>query len=379
MSVSIEKASINEYEEIIDFANNAFMFESENRQFQNILPKLYQNHSEIAENHFLLRRDGELEGLLLCQPDTLEMLGYEIPFYKIGTVSVSAAARGCGHMERLMCYTNDFMKESKAVFGVLGGLRHRYERFGFHPASCFFAASFTAYTLVKKENQLSADIVLSNLEEDAKWVGEALAMHDEQTMHCQRDKEGFLSILKSWSSTSFAIHRGTEFIGYCCIRQKEDTVTVEEILLENPKYALDIVKCLGKIYPQNKIVVELPMASLLAEIFLMNCDEYILLPKSSYHVLDFVRLIEPLLKVAVIERNIPDIKMAFIIEGKPVYIEICKKSVLVTNEIPSGISPISLNEAQATQIFFGPLGLLPVNIPSGVFPLPLFVPNQDCC
>lgn len=381
MAVSIEKASTNEYEEIIAFANQAFSFEKEQDQFQNLLAKLYQGHSQYAENHFLLRRDGELEGLLLCQPDTLKIAGYEIPFYKIGTVSVSSATRGLGHMERLLHYTNEFMKQNNAVFGVLGGLRHRYERFGFHPASCFFQASFTSATLAKEQNKLARNIFLSNLEDDSAWVEEALVLHSEQKIRCQREKSEFLPILKSWQCIPIAISNETEFLGYCCIKKQENSITVHEILLKDAKDALDVIKALYQQYPVNEIMVKLPISNVISDSILMNCDEYVFSPASSYHVLDFVGLLKPLIEIAVLQKNIADMNMSFMIDGKPLYIEICNRNVIVSNEISSSVSPISLSAAQATQIFFGPIGMLnqQSSIPAGIFPLPLFVPNQDCC
>lgn len=381
MTIRIEKASKSNYEEIIAFANEVFGFENEQGQFQNLLPKLYQGNPQLAENHFLLRNNGKLEGLVLCQPDILQVQETAIPFYKIGTVSVSSNARGQGHMASMMRYANDFMKVNGAAFGVLGGLRHRYERFGFHPASCFFEATFTSATLRKKENRLSRELYLSNLEENSAWASKALALHNQQLVHCQRNEKEFIPILKSWQCIPLAISNQTEFLGYCCISPKENVVNIQELLLKDPMNALDVMKILYQQYPDKDIAIRFDLSSTLADVFLMNCDEYILLPTSSFHVLDFADLLKPLLAVARVEKNMPHVKMGFIIESEPLYLEICEKDVFVSHEIPTSVTPIPLSKAQATQIFFGPLGLAPLqqNIPAGIFPLPLFVPSQDCC
>ena len=63
MTAQYRRASADEYEDLIDFANFVFQI-----NFAELLPKLYSGHPELAQYHYLALEEGKIKGLVASIP-----------------------------------------------------------------------------------------------------------------------------------------------------------------------------------------------------------------------------------------------------------------------------------------------------------------------
>lgn len=122
----------NDYNKIINFANQQFTDENRNIDFLKIQPKIYKHPNLFVKHHFTTEENGEIKGLIGTYPidyDNLKLLG-------IGTVCVNYQSRGQGIMGKMF---KQLHKEVEPQYDLiyLSGDKTRYEHFGFYKTGRF--------------------------------------------------------------------------------------------------------------------------------------------------------------------------------------------------------------------------------------------------
>jgi predicted acetyltransferase len=125
MRYSIIKGSPEDYEDIINFGNYVF-----NIDFPSLLPKIYNNHKEIAQYHHILKEDNKIKAMVGSFPLGLTVCDNYLKGRGIGTVSVHRYSRNFGYMRLLMDNAVAEIKAEGCDFAVLSGRRQRYEYWG---------------------------------------------------------------------------------------------------------------------------------------------------------------------------------------------------------------------------------------------------------
>lgn len=131
--IRIEKGCAGELPDILDFANYVFSQSSQPHDFRRLLPKLYGENSGSEGYHYLVREDGRIRAMVCAMPLSLLVAGKPLRAAGIGTVSVHPYARGKGYMKALMNRAMEDLKTQGYAMAFLGGMRQRYEYFGFTP------------------------------------------------------------------------------------------------------------------------------------------------------------------------------------------------------------------------------------------------------
>ena len=205
--IRIEKGCAGELPDILDFANYVFSQSSQPHDFRRLLPKLYGENSGSEGYHYLVREDGRIRAMVCAMPLSLLVAGKPLRAAGIGTVSVHPYARGKGYMKALMNRAMEDLKTQGYAMAFLGGMRQRYEYFGFTPTGTRASFHLTAGNLAHRYPGLSGEgVSLSPLEEPSSpWCREAYALYQLQPINGARTLQNFCTVGRSWDADLLAV------------------------------------------------------------------------------------------------------------------------------------------------------------------------------
>lgn len=204
-------------EEIIDFINMVFSQNSVPHDFKILLPKLYGDGSDTGDCHFLAKEDGKIRAAVGLFPTVLHVGEKTLKIGHIGSVSVHKYSRGKGYMKKLMQMAIEAAKAEKLDALVLGGLKNRYQYFGFQPAGIRLKYEFVPENVSHQyKGEGSEDIAFARITSDADHLLTDVRLICEQRPICMdRGSDAhFYRVLRSWGNHIYAVLKRGKFAGY---------------------------------------------------------------------------------------------------------------------------------------------------------------------
>lgn len=363
-------ASEADYRNIIEFANRAFDPKNHTEDYEKdtsaasyfprILPKLYQN-IRTAPMHRIAVQDGKIVGCVGNFVLPTVVCGEQLNVVGIGTVSTHPDHRREGHMLRLMADSVAHAKEAGADFMVLGGMRQRYEHWGFEFAgpdpefrmtdTCmrhrFGAEASFGYTFRKME-KTDTDFIAK--EKELRTSALTYTVHGE-------DQE--YAILCSMGSDPYVILKDGEFRG--TFMKFTDHNEMTDLRLVDQTEVLHIFNDLLKdgqffsdedgehAFRVNHIALyDTAMIRLLAE----SCDGVIIGHCQQMKILNYRRTVGSYLKLAAAYRELADGEAKFSFEnGEKIVLRV--REGVPSAEDYTGEDTIPLGELEAVNLLFG--------------------------
>ena len=345
MEVQFDKARPGDYDEVIDLGNYVFSHAHRPHDFPAMLPKIYRREYFMDGIHYLAREDGKIKAMVGAYPMEWEFSGQTpltLPGRGIGMVSVHPYSRSRGYMKELMKAALDDMRRDGIVFSCLSGRRQRYEHFGFSPAGSAYTFTCSAdnirhtlgaqgnVRLIRGQRPHSGQQSSGALPLSLKPVGpgdEALldqihALHESGPARFKRRRDRLYDILSSWKNRILAVNAGEHFEGYLIYGMKGTEYEITEINLLDLSIlpeVLDLFLCNEKtagIQDSVKVTVSAFESKKIAALSRF-AESYIQNPAYQFAVFDYLRFVEPFLKLRARERNLAEGSFVFRIEGGP--------------------------------------------------------------
>lgn len=250
------RGSVEDTEELVDFANMVFCLSDGGLDFSEVLPKAYAKDRQDIPVHHLVKEKGKIKGLVDVYPLSLRMdrddkeetmilkAGY------IGTVSVHPNERKKGHMKKLMEMVEQTAIEQEYDLMILDGNRHRYQHFGFERAGIaynFFAErSNVGHCCISmyESSYLKAPVYrFEELEADSPYIKEVYEMYMKRAVTA-RTIEDFFVCLQSYEAYSYSIWKEETLVGYLNLSANGKKIHEFELvdLSELPKVIYDFMQ-----------------------------------------------------------------------------------------------------------------------------------------
>ncbi|MBQ8952581.1 MAG: GNAT family N-acetyltransferase [Clostridia bacterium] len=204
-------------EEIVDFANYVFSQAHQPHDFKTLLPKAYGDHlPELGAKHFLAKQEGRIRALVADRFLALRVLDDVLRVGCVGTVSVHPYSRGEGHMKALMKMMTEDARDQDYDLLMLGGIRQRYNYFGFEQAGWAYRYSIEEPAVRHGLEGVDASgVSFTDLTEDRpEEVDFACTLAGKRAVGGERPRERFLDIMHSWHSPFRLIRIDGEMAGY---------------------------------------------------------------------------------------------------------------------------------------------------------------------
>lgn len=228
MTYKVERLSADDYEEAMDFLNYVFSFNSNPTDFPVLLPKLYKPTEKNMRCNYAIRSGGRIRAIVGLFPMDVHAGNRTLKIAGIGGVSTHPRDRGKGYMINLMAECIKTMKCEGYDLSCLGGLRQRYNHYGYETAGVSYDYNITKDNIrYCFGNDAPCGVTFKPLgESDAEAISSAKRLYERQPFHCVRDSDQYYSILKSWNMQPFAAFgSGGQMIGYLVSNERKDHIS----------------------------------------------------------------------------------------------------------------------------------------------------------
>lgn len=247
MKYEIKKTEAPDYRELLKFEINVFRV-----PFLHLMPKLYKDRKYCTENSRVIKSGGKIIGAYSHCPNTVYTTCGSLKAIGIASVAASRKHRNEGLMTAMMLHSEKEAIENGVDIGYLGGLRHRYERFGYIPCGEKFVYDVTDH--FSKHNVRKEKYSFLPLGKCRAELQKAHSLFMSQPIHLERKKEDFELITKTWFNRCFVIFDSrSNFSGYLITDRflKE----INEIVLTDSSSLKDVTVSFLKEFSKDKISV----------------------------------------------------------------------------------------------------------------------------
>lgn len=371
MAVEYRKATAEEYADLIDFGNMVFKID-----FAALLPKLYKDHPELAQCHYLALEDGKIKAMVGSFPLSFTVDGQEVKVYGIGTVSVHPYSRGKGYMKELMKRAVADAKAEGADLMCLGGQRQRYEYFGFAKACQQRSFTLTPTNRRHWKHISTKGVEVLPLSENAEYTVQCWKLHQSQPIHANRPLEQFAEICRSWSCEPFVIRKDGEFLGYV-ILDEEKGMAAELLLMDWQDVLAVLFALVEKCGKELKIFPFYTQKELIRA--LCTVAEYgSAEDEEMFQTLNFPRMLELFLGLKGRQTGLLDGSLALEIPGEGKWRVTVEGGAVSVRETEDP-ADWSLDAVRMQNRVFGIGNLWQYDTPleNSWFPIPLELPNHD--
>lgn len=367
MNYEIRKARPQDYDDLIDFANMVFKLD-----FKPVHPRLYDGHPEQAQNHFLVLEAGKIKALVGSIPMTLHVQDTTLTGYGIGTVSVHPYARGKGYMKMLMARAVEEARQNGADFMCLGGLRQRYEYYGFSSACISQSFQLTPTNRRHCAAVDTAGYTFAPLADAPQYLDDCRRLHQAQPVWAER--ADFALYARTWQAQCEVILHQGAFAGYCIREQAHVTELLLTPAADAQAVAFALVDRCGqpvKFFPayyQKELVAALAAVA----------EETTFSEFEKLQVLNYPRFTQAFLRLKSELCGLPDGQLVFEVTGQGRY-AVTVTGGQVTVAPTTAPAAWALPHIQAQNRLFGLGGLYQQGgaFENGLLPIPVVLKAPD--
>lgn len=201
-------------EDYLDFINLVFGFNGNDKDFLKMYPNLYKEEYDPCCNNFVALEDGKFRAAIGVYPRTFSVMGETLLSHGIGNVAVHPYHRGSGYMIKLMNMALDDMIAAGADFSDLGGLRQRYQYFGYDNAGCNRIFSF-GHTNMRHcfRDAEEPKVYFKQIFADDPMLDDVYALYEQKIVHTCRPRERLYDIM---NEVYVVLRRDDDsFCGFC--------------------------------------------------------------------------------------------------------------------------------------------------------------------
>ncbi len=235
----IRRGTPEDYADILDFGNYVFQID-----FKALLPKLYENHPELAADHVLVTEEHEtgerIRSMVGGFKIPLTAAGKKLLMRGIGTVSVHPYDRGKGYMKLAMHRIIEDAEAEGADLIALSGRKQRYQHYGFE--KCATQYEFELRRSVSEQLQKygvegicekvsTGAFTVLPAAESKNYAQQCGRLYASQPVHAER--ENFDEVARSWLSEVKVILKNGAFLGYGAISKGYGACAVNEFVLND--------------------------------------------------------------------------------------------------------------------------------------------------
>lgn len=364
-------AKPEEFLDCIDLGNTVFSQSSRPHNFSRMIPKVYAEDKNNAFIHKVaVSEDGRLRAQIACLPQTLSICGYLLRAGFIGTVSVHPRARGEGHMKALMNAWLEEMRET-CDLSALGGQRQRYEYFGYtHGGQQMVYTVNSANIRHALRDADASPFSFSPLEETPGAMDLALSLHNARIARVDRSADLFADILHTFGEQPLAVCKNGKPVGYLLL--SEDGRAILELALSQWEDFEPMLKAYMQSTGTQELTIPTPVWDTELNRRLGAFAESCRLEQNEmFRIFQFANVLEAYLTLKLRTEGLTHGVFSAVLNGQPVTVRVDETGLSVERSALPGAPELTLREAQ--ELLLTPHGRwLPVQAPTGWFPLPIF-------
>lgn len=220
--MQIRRLQKEDYEKLITLLNYVFTLHNKREMdFEKELPKMCVKTDESMQKHFGVFQQDELVAVLGAYPLKAKILQEELLVYTVGNIATHPNYEGKGYMQALLSRAMQELDEKGADISRLGGLRQRYERFGYEPCANAYEFKLTGENVAriyKADEEIVFEEITKTDEENLRFANSLLS---KEKFYVERKEDnGFFDTYASmtaWRNKPYVAKIQNKRIGYLCV------------------------------------------------------------------------------------------------------------------------------------------------------------------
>lgn len=334
----IDKAKLNDYRNLLIFESAVFRV-----PFLQLMPKIYRNKEKCTFYNRIVRENGKIIGAYAAYPSEFVTTSGSLKTVGIASVAVSKKHRGKGIMSQMLGFAEEEAKQSGADIMLLGGLRHRYERFGYIPCGEKYVCDVSSH--YAKHAPKSKKYTFSPLSKCSEELDRVHSLFENRRTHWQREKCDFVEITKTWFNRCFVIFdESNHFSGYLIANHFLKEIT--EIVLCDPSALSDVsVSFLGQMKKDSVSLIVFPWQKELIKEINSFGENIKVCVSASFKFLSFKKPTEILMNEKLKEEILPEGTLIIKLGDETISVTVKDKKCTVTDSDETPDIELSYTEA----------------------------------
>lgn len=289
----------SDYDEVLNLLNDVFTIQNKREMdFEKEMPKIFRKSSENIKNHYGIKENEKLVAVLGIYPFDVEIMSQKFKFATVGNIATHPDFCRQGYMNSLMNFAMDELEKRGYDASRLGGLRHRYNRFGYEVCGQKYSFEFASSASVK---DISEEIRFKKLTSgDKNEITFCMNLNKESEFFVKREnpngEKSVYDTLTTWQNTPYmAYSKDGEMIGYICTMP--DKTTISEIKARDVESYKNIIFSYQKMMGTN-ISFSLPAYEReTVSYFSSVADKVLCTNPCNFKIINFEKITDALMKL----------------------------------------------------------------------------------
>lgn len=227
------------YDALIELLNLVFTQKNgKEMDFEKELPKMCVRDDEHMGRHFGIFEDGKLVAAIGVYLLPVTIAGEQLLFSTVGNIATHPDYRGHGFMNALIERAMQELDEVGADASRLGGLRQRYNRFGYENCGRFYQFSLTSYNVFGRYPNGVEGLTFEKVQrDDIKTLKEAKQLQSSCGIAVERKADNnyaeVYASMTAWRNIPYVAKKSGQTVGYLCVSENGRSIA------ENYAYNVD--------------------------------------------------------------------------------------------------------------------------------------------
>ncbi len=341
--------------------------------FKKIMPKMGVRDDENMGHHLGIFEDGKLVACMGVYPIELIVAGEKLLFATTGNIATHPSYEGRGYMGAMLEAAMKELDRLGADAARLGGLRSRYNRYGYELCGQNYTFTFTEKNRIRRLSNFGKDISFVKIEpDDTDAISYAVSLYNKGRVIVPRSSHDAYFTMTTWRSVPYIVMRGDERIGYLSVNSAGNSVN--EFFGADMDARVDTI-CAWQERVGESITFSLQMHEIEAvRLFSAVCESSVISSPSQFKIINWEKVVDAFMKLEAMYSYVAEGSLCIEIKG---YGTLCLYSQ--NGEVgcrPCDDTPdISLDALSAARYIFGPYSPIytaeALPLANAWFPLPL--------
>lgn len=376
--IEVVQLKAKHYDQIVSLLNEVFSAKNNKKMdFEKMLPAFFVRDDKRMNAHYGIFDGEKLVAVAGAYPVEVVIGDKTLHFTTLGNVATRPEYTGRGYMSLILSHIEKEAKRIGVVASVLGGSRHRYNRFGYEPSGMLYTFSFTELDRTHVYKNFTSNIVFEKVEKDnLSAIRDLYAVYQQSIVSTNRASDrgdqGVYDILSAWDSIPYVAVKDGKVIGYLTLASNGEELS--EICAASTPMFMEML-CAWQIKTAKNVIFKLPAFEVeTVRECLRVCTYHHIGVSGSFAVWDWAVLTKTLLEFKRQYASLPYGELRIAIEEYgTLYLSVSNDGVQARKTEEEAM--FTLNRLEAVRFFFGTLPSFYVKdaspLASAWFPLPL--------
>lgn len=216
--MQVQRLGAKHYDEIIGLLNVVFSRKNKRQMdFEKEMPKMCFRDEEHMRCHFGIFEDDRLVACMGVYPFEAVVAGQRLKFATTGNIAVHWDYEGRGYMGAMVERAMQELEELDVDAARLGGLRSRYNRYGFEACGQNYTFTFTEKNRTNKFPHFKDDITFKEITAGDKEILDFTAkLYNKNAIAVPRTEDNAYLCLSMWLNKPYIALRNGIPVGYLC-------------------------------------------------------------------------------------------------------------------------------------------------------------------